>query len=58
MKIKVVKVKVTRDGEADLELVIPMSGSFASVQILEDLLSEFVDDSEVGFSFVVKTAEL
>lgn len=58
MKIKVVKVKVIRDGEADLELVIPVSGSFASVQILEVLLAAFVDDSDVGFSFSVKTSEL
>lgn len=58
MKVKVLKVRIVRSGEADIELVIPMSGSFASVQLLEELLASYVDDEEVGFSFTAKTAEL
>lgn len=58
MKVKVLKVKITRFGEADIELVIPMSGSFASVQLLDELLASYFDDDDVGFSFTAKTAEL
>lgn len=58
MKIKVLKVKLTRNGESDIELTIPLSGAFASVQILDELLNDFVDNTEVDFTFYARSAEL
>lgn len=58
MNIKVLKVKLTRNGESDIELTIPLSGAFASVQILDELLNDFVDNTEVDFTFYARSAEL
>lgn len=57
MKINVLKVKFTRAGDSEVELIIPVYGASVSVQILEELLSEF-SDNESDFRFSVVTAEL